>query len=122
MLAHCLTQLICSFIFLPPGHQTKVAASYEIYYVVKRLGSCLLFSWFAWSSSGPEESTFVRATSMLGREAMTRVALRSGDDGSPSMAMGNAMGLWQWRWQFWPFLQPLLTQRRHPREAQFSFW
>ena len=83
---------------LSPGHQTKDAASYEIYYVVKRLGPCLLVSWFAWNSAGPEESTFVKVTSMLGREAMTRAALRSGGDGSPAMAMGNAKGLRQREW------------------------
>ena len=66
--------------------------------MVKRLGPCLLVSWFAWSSAGPEESTFVKATSMLGQEAMTRAALRSGGNRSPAMAMGNAMRLRQWQW------------------------
>ena len=90
VLVHCLTQLICYFrVLYFCFHQ----ALYKIYYVINRLGPCLLVSWFAWNSAGPEESTFVKVTSMLGREAMTRVALRSGGDGSPAMAMGNAMGL-----------------------------
>ena len=79
VLVHCLTQLICYFrvfVFLfSPGYRTKDAALYEIYYVINRLGPCLLVSWFAWNSAGPEESTFVKVTSMLGREAMTRVTL-----------------------------------------------